>query len=150
MAKSIAFAHPGFSISVESGALIRGALRDLRICISPKSSAMNNKMSKAVLVLGLSAVELVLQLHLNPTASTAPVRRIRLQPKLIGALAELRQALLIAIAVGTKDNEPGMNWLQSRAYRHSERVVEVVGAVMRGYRGARARTSVTEVSLSRP
>lgn len=30
MAKSAGFAHPGFSIPVESQALIRGALRDLR------------------------------------------------------------------------------------------------------------------------
>lgn len=148
MTKSPGFAHPGFSIPVESRALIQGALRDLRKSIHAKSPAMGTKVSKAVLALGLQTVELVLEHHLHPQAAAAPVRLIRLQPKLIGALAELRQALLIAIAVGTKDNEPGMNWLQSRAYRHSERVVEVVGAVMRGHRAARAAGGVKEVALS--
>lgn len=148
MTKSPGFAHPGFSIPVESRALIQGALRDLRKSIHPKSPAMGTKVSRAVLALGLKTVELVLEHHLHPQVTTAPVRRIRLQPKLIGALAELRQALLIAIAVGTKDNEPGMNWLQSRAYRHSERVVEVVGAVMRGHRAARVGKNATDVALT--
>lgn len=140
--------HPGFSIPVSARRQIQSALRVMRSATRPAAAPMNRKVSKAVMELGLASIELVLQLHLKPEQGPGLVRLVRLQPKTIGALAQARYALLTALARGTCDNEPEMDWFQSRAYRHTERAVEVVGAVMRKHRAARAGAKPAEVALA--
>lgn len=112
---------------------------------------MGQTESRQALLDGLGVVESVLTLHCE--AQPAPRegeqrRRIRLEPPLIGQLAQLRYVLSYALGRGTCDNEPDMNWQQYRAYVHSERVVELVTPVLRGYREARAGGAVQRVALA--
>lgn len=143
------FAHPGFCVPVAARRQLQATTRRLRQALRPTTPVLSQDQSREVLREGLGAVEAVLTLHCDAKpAATAAGRRVRLEPPLIGELAQMRYVLGYALARDSLDNEPDMNWQQYRAYVHSERVLQLVGAVLRGHRAARANGGIQPVALA--
>jgi hypothetical protein len=135
------FAHPGFSLSTTVQRQLQTTTRHFRAMFRPGAPVLDAVQAQAALRTGLEAVEAVLDLHCGAKdvdSSATPLRRIRMDPPLIGAFAQLRYVLSYALMRGSLDNEPSMNWQQYRAYAHSESVLGLLTAILRQHRAAKA------------
>lgn len=142
-------AHPGFSLLLVVHRKLQAATRELRTIFRKDTPVLDMQGCRRVLREALSAVEAVLDLHVEakPAESGVARRLVRLEPPTISAFAQMRYVLSYALARDRLDNEPEMNWQQHRAYVHSERVTQLLAALLRQHRVARAGGPVCNVGV---